>query len=863
MAKDRLSEYQAKRDFKKTAEPSGAASRRAAGGHRYLIQRHAATRLHFDFRLEYDGVLLSWAVPNGPSLDPHDKRLAVRTEDHPLDYGDFEGTIPKGEYGGGTVMLWDEGSWEPVGDPAEGLEKGDLKFVLHGERLHGKWVLVRMRRKPGERSKRENWLLIKERDAYATEEKKPIAERVLTSVRTGRTMDEIASGNVEWLKTGRSIKKDARDPAPRQQKPAAKTAALPKFVAPELATLVDAPPEGEDWVHEIKYDGYRMLAAIGGGAVRINTRRGLDWTDKFQPLVRPLLDLPLASALFDGEVAVADKDGRTDFGALQDRMAEGKGRGIGFYLFDLLFLDGEDLRKRPLLERKAKLAALLADQPRTGPLFYSDHVVGNGAAMLQHVCEINLEGIVSKRADSPYRSDRSRDWLKAKCGFGQEFVIVGWKPSDVAGRPFSSILLAVREGDRLAYRGRVGSGFGERELDELWPELEKRSVKTPPADDIPADVRRKAHFVKPDLVAEIAFRGFTGEGYVRQGSYKGLRRDKPSRQIVDEAPARGDRAAAGEGRKEAKAVAKSSDVITVESTRNDKAIEIEGVRLTHPDKVVFPADGITKRDLAAYYIAIQDRILPHVANRPLSLVRCPDGAEGDCFFQKHASPGFPDAFKPIRIKEKDGNDTYLYIEDVRGLIACVQMGALELHVWGSHNDTLEMPDRIVFDLDPDEDIGFAAVRDAARDMRDRLKALGLETFPMVTGGKGVHVIAPLTPKYGWDDVKAFCEAVARMMAAEEPKRFLAVATKAKRTGRIFIDYLRNGRGATAICPFSTRARRGAPVAWPVTWAQLAKLDTAKPATVATAAAMLKKQRSDPWKGYFDVDQVLPLAALGR
>jgi bifunctional non-homologous end joining protein LigD len=721
-----------------------------------------------------------------------------------------------------------------------------------------------MRRKPGERSKRENWLLIKERDGYATEEKTPIAERVLTSVRTGRTMDEIASGNVEWLKTGRSIKKDAGDPAPRQRKPAARTMALPKFVAPELATLVDAPPEGEDWLHEIKYDGYRMLAAVGGGAVRINTRRGLDWSDKFQPLVRPLLDLPLSAALFDGEVAVADKDGRTDFGALQDRMAEGKGRGIGYYVFDLLFLDGEDLRKRPLLERKAKLAALLADQPRTGPLFYSDHVVGNGAAMLQHVCEIDLEGIVSKRADSPYRSDRSRDWLKAKCGFGQEFVIVGWKPSDVAGRPFSSILLAVREGDRLAYRGRVGSGFGERELDELWPELEKRAVKAPPADDIPADVRRKAHFVEPDLVAEIAFRGFTGEGYVRQGSYKGLRKDKPARQIVDEAPQKRDRKGTGgqrEGRKEAKAVAKSSDVITVDSTKHDKAIEIEGVRLTHPDKVVFPGEGITKRDLAAYYLAVKDRILPHVANRPLSLVRCPDGAESDCFFQKHASPGFPDAFKPIRIKEKDGSDTYLYIEDVRGLIACVQMGALELHVWGAHNDTLETPDRIVFDLDPDEDIGFAAVRDAARDMRDRLKTLGLQTFPMVTGGKGVHVIAPLTPKYGWDDVKAFCEAVARTMAAEEPKRFLAVASKAKRTGRIFIDYLRNGRGATAICPFSTRARRGAPVSWPVTWAQLAKLDSAKPVTVETAAAVLKKQRSDPWKGYFDVDQVLPLDRL--
>ena len=866
---DSLREYRSKRDFKKTAEPSGETGRRKAGGFRYLIQRHAATRLHFDFRLELGGVLLSWAVPNGPSLDPHDKRLAVRTEDHPLDYGDFEGTIPKGEYGGGTVMLWDEGTWEPVGDPEEGLAKGDLKFILHGERLHGKWVLVRMRRKPKERSKRENWLLIKERDAYATEETKPIAERVVTSVRPGRTMDQIAAGNVEWLTPGASVKQDPADPPKRsaagrgkakaEGKPA--SAAPPKFVAPELATLVDAPPVGDDWLHEIKYDGYRMLAAIGGGEVRIYTRRGLDWTDKLKPLLRPLLDLPAGAALLDGEVAVADAAGRTDFGALQERMGEGKGRGIGYYVFDLLFLDGEDIRKRPLTERKDKLAALLADQPRTGPLFYSDHVVGNGAAMLQHVCEINLEGIVSKRASSPYRSDRTKDWFKSKCGFGQEFVIIGWRRADGAGRPFSSRLLAVREGDRLSYRGRVGSGFGGREIDALWPELEKRAVKTPAADDVPADVRRKAKFVRPDLVAEIAFRGLTEEGYVRQGSYKGLRTDKPARQVVDEVAAAPPPKPAGRSAKREKAMPKPAEIVTVDSTRHDKAVEIEGVRLTHPDKLVFPAEGITKRMLADYYLAVQDRILPHLANRPLSLVRCPDGAEGECFFQKHASPGFPDAFKPIRIKEKSGSDTYLFIEDVRGLIACVQMGAIELHIWGSHNDTLETPDRIVFDLDPDEDIGFAAVRDAATDMRDRLKGLGLETFPMATGGKGIHVVAPLTPKYGWDDVKAFCEAMARTMAAEEPKRYLAVATKAKRTGRIFIDYLRNGRGATAIAPFSPRARRGAPVAWPVSWAQLAKLDSAHPASVETAVAMLKKQRSDPWKGYFDVDQVLPLDKL--
>ncbi|WP_421723380.1 DNA ligase D [Bauldia sp.] len=840
---DSLRTYRAKRDFTKTAEPSGDEDR-ASGGHRYLIQKHDATRLHFDFRLELDGVLLSWAVPNGPSYDPHDKRLAVHVEDHPLDYGDFEGTIPKGEYGGGTVMLWDEGTWEPVGDPEAGLAKGDLKFILHGERLRGKWVLVRMKPKRGERSKNENWLLIKEQDAYATEESKPIIERALTSVRSGRTMAEIAAGHVEWKDSGFAIKKGRKAPS---QSAGVKP---PKFVAPQLAGLAEAAPAGDDWLHEIKYDGYRAIAAIGGGEAVVYTRRGLDWTDRFQPIVRPLIDLPCRTALLDGEVAITDKQGHTDFGALQDALGEGGGRGIGYYLFDLLSLDGEDLRKRPLTERKARLSDLLADQPRSGPLFYSDHVVGHGGDMLDRVCAMGLEGIISKRANAPYRSGRAKSWLKVKCGWGQEFIIIGWRPSSVKGRPFSSILLATREGGELTYRGRVGSGFGERELDTLWPELKKREIKTPAAPDVPADIRRKARFVKPELVAEIAFRGFTDEGAVRQGSYKGLRKDKAAAAVIAETPAK--------PTAPAKAKRKEDTVVAIDDARDDKAVEIAGVRVTHPDKVVFPGQGITKRTLAAYFLGVADRILPHVANRPLSLVRCPDGADGDCFFQKHASPGFPKAFKPIRIKEKRGSDLYLYIEDEQGLVACVQMGALELHIWGSHNATLEQPDRLVFDLDPDEGMDFAAVKAAARDIRDRLAAVGLTTFPMVTGGKGIHVVAPLQPRHDWEAVKDFAEAFARTVAAAEPDTYLAVATKAKRTGRIFIDYLRNGRGATAIAPYSTRARKGAPVAWPMTWAGVARAKDARVATVETAAALLKRQKSDPWAGYFDVEQALPI-----
>ena len=868
MAETRLKEYRAKRDFSRTAEPSGSGGT-AAGGWRYLIQKHDATRLHFDFRLELNGVLLSWAVPNGPSLDPAEKRLAVHVEDHPLDYGDFEGTIPKGEYGGGTVMLWDEGTWEPVGDPDEGLARGDFKFVLHGERLNGKWVLVRMRRKPGERGKHENWLLIKERDAYATEEKKPITERALTSVRSGRTMDGIAGGNVEWVNSGFNIKRDFADPKPanRNKKPTNQIPgpALPAFVPPQLATLVEAPPEGDGWLHEIKLDGYRGIAAIAGGKVVIYTRKGLDWTDRFRPLVRPLADLPCRSALLDGEVAVADKDGRTDFGALQAALGDG-GAGIAYYLFDLLVLDGEDLRRRPLIERKAKLATLLEDQPRSGPLFYSDHVVGHGGDMLRQACAMHLEGIVSKRADAPYRSERTKAWLKAKCGMGQEFVIIGWRPSEVKARPFSSLLLAVRDGGRLTYCGRVGSGFGERELATVWPELKARAVKVPPADDVPAEVRRHARFVRPELVAEIAFRGWTDDGIVRQAAFKGLRADKKPMEIVAERPV--DPPATGKPGRRLPAVTKartrSADppaVVTIDRDRDHGTIEVEGVRLTHPDRVVFPGQGITKRRLVDYFLSVADRILPHIVDRPLSLVRCPQGAGGDCFFQKHASPGFPEAFKPIRIKEKEGSDVYLYIEDAAGLVACVQMGVLELHLWGSHVETLEKPDRIVFDFDPDEDMDFSAVRDAATDMRARLQALGLESFPMVTGGKGIHVVVPLTPQDGWEDIKAFAEALARTIAAEEPDRYLAVATKARRKGRIFIDYLRNGRGATAIAPFSTRARKDAPLAWPVAWSALSRVDGARIANVGNAAELLSRQKADPWAGYFDVDQVLPLEVL--
>ncbi len=537
---DRLQKYRAKRDFEKTAEPAGV-RKQARRGRSYLIQKHAAKRLHYDFRLEHNGVLLSWAIPKGPSLNSEDKRLAVQVEDHPLEYGGFEGTIPKGQYGGGTVMLWDRGSWEPHGDVDEGLRKGKLAFTLYGERLNGDWALIRLRGRPGDRGK-HNWLLIKEKDGEVKTKGPALVDRERTSVATGREMEEIAQGDNVWRSkgSGEPVAKKAKSKTPGRtasgSKKKSQTGAqkIPPFVPPQLATLVEAPPEGAEWLHEIKYDGYRALASIGGGSVIVRTRNGLDWTDKFQPLVEPLARLPCDSALLDGEISVTDAEGHTSFSALQVALSEGRG-SFGYYIFDLLHLDGEDLRKRPLIERKKLLEKLLGASKK-GPLFYSSHMGGQGAQIFHHACDLKLEGIISKRARDPYRSGRTKSWLKTKCGMEQEFVIIGWHPSDKAGRPFRSILLALREEGELRYVGRVGSGYSEARLDELSALFKKHARKQPPVQNVPRAFARHAHWVEPVLVAEVAFRGWTHDGMVRQGSFKGLREDKPARDIIRERP---------------------------------------------------------------------------------------------------------------------------------------------------------------------------------------------------------------------------------------------------------------------------------------------------------------------------------------
>lgn len=580
-----------------------------------------------------------------------------------------------------------------------------------------------------------------------------------------------------------------------------------------------------------------MMTSIAGGRVVMRTRNGLDWTHKFRPLVAALSALDCGAALLDGEVAVADEKGRTDFGALQDAVSGGEGRGNGrmtYYLFDILHLDGEDLRKEPLTARKDILKGLLGDKAN-GPLVYSDHVLGDGDGVFRNACGLRLEGIISKRADAPYRSGRGRAWLKTKCGHEQEFVIIGWRPSRKAGRPFSSILLGLREKGELRYAGRVGTGYSGARLDELKHAFKKRARKASPVKDVPPAIARQARFVEPDLVAEIAFRGWTREGLVRQGVFKGLRGDKPAREIVKETPM---------PRRNA-----------TRKTASDGAEEIGGVRVTHPDRVLFADHGVTKRELIAHYLSVADAMLPHVANRPISLVRCPQGSGKACFFQKHASDGFPDAFRQITITEKSGTNEYLYIEDARGLVAAVQMGVLELHLWGCHVDDVEEPDRMIFDLDPDAGLDFAHVRAAAGELRRRLRDAGLDSFPLVTGGKGVHVVVPLARGHSWEAHRDFAEAMARLMAEENPDRYVATMSKAKRRGKIFVDYLRNTRGATAIAPFSTRARPGAYVAMPLSWARLARMRDAHPVRVGEAKRFLG--RRDPWPNYFKLRQRLP------
>ncbi|WP_375206673.1 DNA ligase D [Hyphococcus sp.] len=818
---DSLSEYNAKRDFSSTPEPKGA--RKKGKGALFVIQKHDATRLHYDFRLELDGVLKSWAVTKGPSLDPSDKRLAVRTEDHPVDYGGFEGVIPKG-YGAGTVMLWDRGEWEPKEDPHEGLKKGALKFSLKGERLKGGFALIRMKKRKGE--KRENWLLVKERDEKALEDGDP-TEKWTKSVKSKRAMEAIAEEG-ENYKKGKSYSRRTKEKkSPRRNSSAGKSAgkksASLKFTPPQLATLRDDPPEGDEWLHELKYDGYRIQALIENGKVRLITRNEKDWTRRYPAIADALAKLDVDDVAIDGELVAVDKEGRSRFGLLQNA-ADDKSTELRYYAFDLLYLNGKKICGDSLRARKKLLRPIIEDAGP--PLFYSDHIEGNGDEVIRKACAMHLEGVISKKAEARYRSGRGTTWIKSKCVGNDEFVIAGYRKSDKRGRPFSSLLLGEYAGDELVYRGRVGTGFDEAAFGKLCEKMRPLERKTSPFDETPSEAKREAVWLTPKLVAQIAYTEKTSDGRLRHPSFLGLRTDKPAEEVTVMA-------------------------------RDDKGetSEFKGVRLTHPDRVMYPGQGATKRQVAEYYAANAERILKYLKNRPLSLVRCPAGRQDECFFQKHHGASVPEALKSVEIKEKDGkNAHYLMIDNVKGLIAAAQIGALELHIWGARADRIERPERVVFDLDPDEGVSFDGVKDAALELRDVLKAAGLQSFPLLTGGKGVHVIAPIERRRDWPDVKTFAKGLAQKLADASPKRYIATASKSARKGKIFIDWLRNERGATAIAPYSLRARPGAPVATPVSWRELSKVDAANAYTLDNISARLAHLKSDPWKGYDNVRQ---------
>ncbi|HTT78091.1 MAG TPA: DNA ligase D, partial [Stellaceae bacterium] len=826
----------------------------------FVVQKHRARRLHYDFRLELGGVLLSWAVPKGPSLDPGEKRLAVHVEDHPIDYGNFEGVIPPGQYGGGTVMLWDRGTWTPLdADPDAALRKGSLKFRLDGQKLHGNWALVRMGGKAaGERH--ENWLLIKERDAAAA----PGSDAAVVadnpdSVATGRSIEAIAADRDRvWDSAGGGEVPGDPKPArmPRVRPRGARKRAMPERLAPQLATPAETAPDGDEWLHEIKYDGYRLLARIDHGAVTLITRGGLDWTAKFPALAEALAKLPVEEALIDGEIVALLPDGRPDFGALQEALSRGATGDLVFYAFDLLYLDGDDLAGAALEDRKTALAAIVPPHS-SGMLRYSDHQAGRGPAFFAQAGNYRLEGIVSKRRNRPYRAGRSPDWRKVKCQNRDEFVVIGF--TEPAGRRhgFGALILGYYDPHgRLNYAGRCGTGFGDALLADLRPRLDALERTDPPA-PVPQGVARKGiHWTEPRLVAEVRHTGWTSDKMLRHAAFLGLREDKPAAEVVyDPAaigagsagpplspaplPASGERLGPSAKRSEGEGEAEVTPA-------RDGSVLFAGVRLTHPERLFYPEAGITKLDLARYYAAVEDWALPHLAHRALSLVRCPEGYTGECFYQKHFASGAPDMLGRVTITEKAKTETHLVIENAAGLVAMAQIGILEIHPWGSTVDRLETPDRITFDFDPDEGLPWPRVTEAAIDMREALSGIGLHSFAKTTGGKGLHVVVPVTPQLEWEAVKEFAKWVAERFVKAYPDRFTANMAKRARAGRIFIDYLRNGRGATAIGAYSPRARAGAPVATPLAWDEVESGLRPASFTIATVPARLKRLKADPW-----------------
>jgi bifunctional non-homologous end joining protein LigD len=903
-----LNEYQRKRDFRKTPEPRGKKSARPHRDLTFVVQKHDASHLHYDFRLELDGVLKSWAVPKGPDLDPAIKRLAMQVEDHPLDYGGFEGIIPAGEYGGGTVMLWDRGSWEPIGEPSKGFKEGHLKFILHGEKLQGGWMLVRKGGRKAEEGERR-WFLFKERDEYARPGDS-IAEEMPLSVATGRDLDEIAAqSDREWGPTGESPRKNRKkarktaiaetphrngqassnaptiaksrrklstdDPslAKLLEHPSVRRARLPKSQSVELATLVDEAPSGEDWLHEIKFDGYRMLCRVAQSKARFISRNGHDWTAKFPELAAAAGTLAVKQVMLDGEVVSQKADGTTSFQALQNVFHTRRTGELLYYVFDILHVNGHDVSRCPLELRKDILRHVLAGS-RPESIRYSDHLEGSGREVIQKACHLHLEGIVSKRRTAPYRPGRGVDWVKTKCAQREEFVVGGFTEPSGSRSHFGALLVGYYDhAKKLVYAGRVGTGFNETTLASLHDKLKKLVQSRSPFSNLSGTTgqARDVSWVKPALVAELQFSNWTDEGLLRHPSFQGLREDKPASKVIHHEPLpvseftmaetrqkpASPQPSNGKERAQARSHGRSS---AIRATAND---EYAGVHLSHPEKVLYPDRGLTKRDLAEYYAKVAEWILPHVVDRPLAIVRCPAGRGKACFFQKHPGEGAPCHLRQVNISETGTPEFHLAIDDLAGLISLVQIGTLEIHVWGSRAGQLEKPDRLIFDLDPDPSVDWPQVVAAARELRGLLVELGLTSFLKTSGGKGLHIVVPVQPRARWDEAKAFCRAVADCMVRAAPDRFIATMSKAARKGKIFIDYLRNGRGATAVAPYSTRAKPGATVSAPIAWNELSSRLRSDHFTIENLPARLAKLEHDPWADMAKTRQSITAAMMKR
>ena len=873
MAKRQLAEYQAKRDFAKTPEPRGRTKIRRSEYPRFVIQKHAARRLHYDLRLEHGGVFKSWAVTKGPSLDPADKRLAVEVEDHPLEYGDFEGTIPEGEYGAGTVMLWDRGLWTPEGDGDvdKALRKGELKFTLAGEKLKGSWVLVRLRR-DREHGKRNNWLLIKHRVGYVRNGEGDAALAQDKSVASGRSMEQIAAGTGRGPKpfmAGAGKVPDPRavwhsDRAPDKPRRSlarligaharlgkaavAAIASVPRFVAPQLCKAVSVAPSGSDWVHEIKFDGYRLQLRAGRDAATLRTRTGLDWTGKFPATAgaaRALVD-----CIIDGEVVALDPAGLPNFSALQAALSEGRSQDLVYFAFDLLFAEGEDLRGRPLCERKARLKAFLeAHLPRSSAIRYVEHLTGSGDAVLRSACNMGLEGIVSKRLSAPYRSERTQNWVKAKCRPGHEVVVGGWSGTATTLR---SLVAGVYRAHHLIYVGQVGTGFTQRNSEKLLQKLKVLATDKSPFGGKDAPRRQKDWtWVKPNLVAEIEFAGWTDAGMVRAAAFKDLREDRPAKAVRAELPVPPN---------EVKAVTASVSVNAPAKTKDNLVL---GTTISNPDKELWPAEGgyepVSKLELARYLEEIGPWMVGHLQGRPCSVVRAPDGIHAQTFFQRHAMKGLSSLVTLTKVEGE--REAYVQIDTVEALVAMAQLASIEYHPWNCEPFHPAVPGRLIFDLDPAPDVAFDAVVAAAKELRARLEELGLISFCKTTGGKGIHVVTPLKARegdgMGWEQAKGFAQAVCSAMAHDSPDRYVLNMAKKQRTGRIFLDYLRNDRLSTAVAPLSPRLRAGAPVSMPLNWNQLGKGLDPRRFTVRSAPALLRKSRA--WKDYCRAERRLGAA----